>query len=157
MSRLHLGAAVLVAALVLAATASAAAVHPSGTHANTINLVEAHKELQPTLVDTGTPGPSIGDLAIARDEVLFENGSPAGTSRQTCTLVDLASSPFTSTFECAGSIALHDGTITTEGPFLPSTPEQDAAITGGTGAYKTARGEAVIRAKADQIIVKLAR
>jgi len=31
------------------------------------------------------------------------------------------------------------------------------AITGGTGAYRTARGEAVIRAKADQIIVKLAR
>ena len=157
MSRLHLGAAVTVAALVLAATASAATVHEPDTHAKTINLVEAHKELQPTLVDTGTPGPSVGDLAIARDEILFENGSPAGTSRQTCTLVDLASSPFTSTFECAGSIALHDGTITTEGPFLPSAPEQVDAITGGTGAYKTARGEVVVRAKADEIIVRLAR
>ena len=157
MSRMHRGAAVAVATLALAATASAATVHKSDTHANTINLVEAHKELQPTLVDTGTPGPSVGDLAIARDEVLFENGSPAGTSQQTCTLVDVASSPFTSTFECAGSIALHDGTITTEGSFVPSTPEQDGAIAAGTGAYKTARGEVVIRAKADQIIVKLAR
>ena len=44
-----------------------------------------------------------------------------------------------------------------EGPFVPAAPESVAAITGGTGAYSTARGEIVVRAKADQIIVKLAR
>jgi hypothetical protein len=158
MSRMHLGAALAVAALALAGTASAATTaEKSHGHDKTIRLVEAQKELQPTFVDTGKPGPSVGDLAIARDDVLRENGSPAGVLRQTCTLVDLESSPRASTFECAGSIALKDGTITMEGPFVPAAPEQAAGITGGTGAYKTARGEVVVRAEADEIIVKLAR
>ena len=157
MSRLHLGAALAVAALALAGTASADTVEKAHGHDKTIRLVEANKELQPTFVDTGAPGPSVGDVAVARDDVLREDGSKAGTFRQVCTLVDLVGGPFTSTFECTGSIALKDGTITMEGPFVPSAPESVAAITGGTGAYKTARGEVVVRAEADQIIAKLAR
>ena len=43
------------------------------------------------------------------------------------------------------------------GPFVPAQPESTAAITGGTGEYRTARGEIVVRAEADQIVVKLAR
>ncbi len=123
-----------------AGTASADTAEKSGGHDNTIRLVEAHKELKPTFVDTGRPGPSVGDLVVARDDVLRESGGPAGTFRQTCTLVDLGSSPLTGTFECAGSVALKDGTITMEGPFVPAAPEQAAAITGGTGAYAGARG-----------------
>ena len=158
MSRMHIGAALAVAALALAGTASADTADKSqGSHERTIRLVEANKELQPTFIDTGKPGPSVGDLVVARDDVLRANGDPAGAFRQTCTLVDLASSPFTSTFECAGSITLDDGTITMEGPFNPSQAESTAAITGGTGAYRTARGEIVVRAEADQILVKLAR
>ena len=157
MSRMHLGAALAVAALALAGTASADTTEKSHGHDRTIRLVEANKELQPTFVDTGKPGPSVGDIVVARDEVLREDGSPAGTFRQVCTLVDLVGGPFTSTFECTGSITLKDGTITMEGPFVPAAPESAAAITGGTGAYKTARGEIVVRAEADQIIVKLAR
>jgi hypothetical protein len=157
MSRMHLGAALAVAALALAGTASADTAEKAHGHDSTIKLVEAHKELQPTFVDTGKPGPSVGDLVVARDDVLRENGSPAGTFRQTCTLVDLAGNPFTSTYECAGSIVLKDGTITMEGPFTPSDAESVAAITGGTGEYRTAHGEIVVRAEADQIIVRLAR
>ena len=121
MSRKTIGAALAVAALALAGTASADTADKShGSHDRTIRLVEAHKDLQPTFVDTGKPGPSVGDLAVARDEVLREDGSPAGTFRQVCTLTDLVGSPFTSTFECTGSIALKDGTIAMEGPFTPS-------------------------------------
>jgi hypothetical protein len=61
-----------------------------------------------------------------------------------------------STFECAGSIALKGGTITMEGPFSPSRAQSVAAITGGTGEYRRAHGEIVVRAEADQLIVKLA-
>jgi hypothetical protein len=155
MSRTYLGAALAVAALALAGTASADTVEKSHGHEKTIRLVEANKELQPTFVDTGKPGPSVGDVAIARDDVLREDGSPAGTFRQVCTLVDLVGGPFTSTFECTGSIALKDGTIAMEGPFVPAAPESVAAITGGTGAYKTARGEIVVRAEADELVVRL--
>ena len=158
MTRMHLGAALAVAALALAGTASADTADKShSSHERTIRLVEANSELQPTFVDTGKPGPSVGDIVVARDEVLRENGSPAGTFRQTCTLVDLTGNPFTSTYECAGSLALKDGTITMQGPFVPAEAEQTAAVTGGTGEYRTARGEIVVRAEADQILVKLAR
>ena len=158
MSRKTIGAALAVAALALAGTASADTADKShGPHDRTIRLVEANKELQPTFVDTGKPGPSVGDLAIHSDAVLREDGTPAGTFRQVCTLTDLVGGPFTSTFECTGSITLKDGTIAMEGPFTPSQPEAVAAITGGTGRYSTAQGEIVVRAEADQILVKLAR
>jgi hypothetical protein len=158
MSRKYIGAALAVAALALAGTASADTADKShGSHDRTIRLVEANQELQPTFVDTGKPGPSVGDLAIHSDDVLREDGSQAGTFRQVCTLTDLVGSPFTSTFECTGSITLKDGTIAMEGPFNPSQPENVAAITGGTGHYTTAQGEIVVRAEADQIVVKLVR
>jgi hypothetical protein len=158
MSRKTLGAALAVAALALAGTASADTTDRShGSHDRTIRLVEAHKDLQPTFVDTGKPGPSVGDIVVARDDVLREDSSPAGSFRQTCTLVDLTGNPFTSTYECAGSLALKGGLITMEGPLTPSQPENVAAITGGSGRYASAQGEIVVRAETDEIVVKLAR
>lgn len=158
MSRKTIGAALAVAALALAGTASADTTAKShSSHDHTIRLVEAHKDLQPTFVDTGKPGPSVGDLAIHSDAVLREDGSQAGTFRQVCTLTDLVGSPFTSTFECTGSITLKDGTIAMEGPFNPSQAENVGAITGGSGRYGAAQGEIVVSAEADQIVVKLVR
>ena len=156
MSRIRIGAALAVAALALAGTASADTGEKSHGHDRTITLTQADTTLQPTFVDAGTPGPSAGDLAVIHDGVKL-NGAPAGSYNQVCTLASLGSSPFTSEFECVGSITLKDGTITMAGPFVPARAEQSAAITGGTGRYRTARGEVVIRAEADQLLVKLAR
>ena len=132
---------------------------PAKSNANgkTIRLLEASKTIQPTFVDTGAPGLSPGDLVVVRDGVLRENGSPAGTFNQVCTLVKAAGNPFTSEYECSGSLALEDGTITMQGPFVPAKAEQSAALTGGTGEYRTARGEVVVRSEADEIVVDLAR
>ena len=157
MSRMHLGAALAVAALALAGTASAdtadkahgSTTGRSGSSRPTRSSSPSRRHRQ--------AGPLGRRPRVARDDVLRENGSPAGTFRQVCTLVDLVGGPFTSTFECTGSITLKDGTITMEGPFTPSQAESVAAITGGTGSYRTARGEIVVRAEADQIVVKLAR
>ena len=155
MSNRALAAALAVAALALAGTASADAGH--GHHGRTIKLTEAHPDAQPTFVDTGKPGPTVGDVAVFRDDVLRADGSTAGTLRQVCTLVDLVGGPPTSTFECVGSLALKEGTLTIAGPFVPAAPEQSAAITGGTGAYATARGEVAIRAVDDALVVRLER
>ena len=165
MSRSHhrrmFGALVAIGVMALAGTAYASSSDTTDRtlrpHYRAIQLIEANKELQPTFVDTGKPGLSPGDIVVARDEVLHSNGSPAGSFRQVCTLVDPASNPFTSTYECSGSIALKNGTITMQGPFTPAQPEQAAAITGGTGEYRTAQGEIVMRAEADEIIVRLVR
>ena len=142
MSNRTLAAALAVAALALAGTASAT----PGHHGHTIKLTEAHPDAQPTFVDTGKPGPTVGDVGVFRDDVLRADGSTAGTLRQVCTLVDLVGGPPTSTFECVGSLALKDGTLTIAGPFVPAAPEQSAAVTGGTGAYAAARGEVTVRA-----------
>jgi hypothetical protein len=152
------GAALAIAALALGGTAYAdapATSHPS--HGRTIRLLEASSTIKPTVVDTGAPGLSPGDLVVVRDGVLREDRTPAGTFNQVCTLVQPAGNPFTSEYECVGSLALENGTITMQGPFVPAKPEQSAAITGGTGAYRTARGEIVVRAEADEIVVHLAR
>jgi hypothetical protein len=156
MSRMHIGAALAVAALALAGTASADTGGKSHGHDRTIPLAQADKTLQPTFVDTGKPGPSAGDLAVIHDGVVL-NSAPAGSYNQVCTLAALGSSPFTSEFECVGSITLKDGTITMAGPFVPAKAEPSAAITGGTGQYRTAHGEVVVRAEDDQLLVMLAR
>ena len=150
------GAVLIVAALACAGTAQAGS--PANDHGpKTIHLTEATAELQPTFVDTGKPGPSVGDIVVARDGLLDADGSKAGTFNQVCTLVEFIGNPFTSAYECSGSIALQDGTITMQGPFVPALAEQSAAITGGTGAYAKARGEVVVRAEADEFVVQLAR
>ena len=90
--------------------------------------------------------------------MLREDRSPAGTFNQVCTLVNPAGNPFTSEYECIGSLALENGTITMQGPFIrPRRPSRPPPITGGTGAYRTARGEVVVRSEADEIVVDLAR
>src|SRR3954454_18183732 len=137
------------------ACAGTASANPGHEHGRTLTLREASAAVQPAFVDLGKPGPSAGDQVIVRDGLLHADGSPAGTLRQACTLIDAGPNPFVSTYECASSLELTDGTITLAGPFVPAKAEQAAAVTGGTGAYRSARGEAIIRAEADEIIVHM--
>lgn len=152
------GVVLAIAAVALGGTAYADD-SPAKSNANgkTIRLLEASKTIKPSFVDTGAPGLSPGDLVVVRDGVLRPDGSAAGTFNQVCTLVNVAGNPFTSEYECSASLALEDGTITMQGPFVPAKAEQTAAVTGGTGSYRTARGEAVVRSEADEIVVALAR
>jgi hypothetical protein len=162
-ARRVLGSLLAIAALALAGTAYAAGSDSNGTssdrhgHDRTIKLVEASEAVQPAFVDLGKPGPSPGDLVVVKDGLLRLDGSKAGTLRQTCILVEPGTSPLTSTYECSASFALTEGTLIAQGPFVPSTPEQAAAVTGGTGAFSAAQGEATIRAEADQITIRLVR
>ena len=146
------GAGLAVAALAFAGSAQAGS-HGSGHR--TIHLTEATAQAQPDFVDVGDPGPSVGDTVVVRDGVLAADGSNAGTFDQVCTLVKVVGNPFTSAYECTGSLELRDGTITMQGPFVPAKAEQSAAVTGGTGAYRKARGQIVVRAEDDSLIVQL--
>jgi hypothetical protein len=143
--------ALLAAAVLAFAGGNAAHAGSPQAHHRTIHLTEATTNPKPAIVDTGKPGTTVGDLVVVRDGLL-----PAGTLNQVCTLVNVVGGPFTSDYDCTGSIALADGTITMAGPFNPAKAEQTAAITGGTGAYAKARGQIVVRAEADEIVVELA-
>jgi hypothetical protein len=79
------------------------------------------------------------------------DGAPAGFMSQECTGPNL----FTSTLDCTGAFQLKDGDVTVQGLFVPAVAEQSAAVTGGTGEFANARGEAIIRAEDDQITLRL--
>ena len=148
-------------ALVLALAGAGTAAHADGGYApgKAIRLVEAHTTAQPQFVDVdGDKATSVGDLAIVKDGLNREDGSHAGDFAQVCTLVTLGASPplaLTSTYECSGTIHLANGTITQQGSFAPLVPDQLDAISGGTGAYQTARGEIETQAEADRITIRL--
>ena len=126
-------------------------------HDRTIRLVEASATPQLTVIDLDKPGLSRGDHVVLRDGVTRPDGGAPGDLRQDCTVIDVGANIPTSTFECTGSIALPEGTLIIQGPFVPSSPEQAQAVTGGTGQYRAAQGDAIVRAEDDQITVRLGR
>ena len=141
--------------LALAAAGTAYASSGYGDHVRTIKLTEANLDGKPVLVDLGQPGPSIGDLAVFKDGLNFLDGSHAGDFAETCTLTTVGPHGFDSTFDCAGTMSLATGQITLHGAFNPALSQQLAAVTGGTGVYRGARGDIDIRSEADQFTVRL--
>jgi allene oxide cyclase-like protein len=142
--------------LALAAGGTAYASYGSGSdHVHTIKLTEASATVQPAVLDLGKPGATPGDLVIVKDGVNFRDGSHAGDFVQTCTLITPGTNPFDSTYDCAGTLSLAAGQITMHGSFDPTQAQQFAAVTGGTGFYRGARGDIDIRSEADQLTVRL--
>jgi hypothetical protein len=144
-------------ALALALAATGTAFAHGDDYGATIRLTEADPNAQPVFIDAGDAGPSLGDVAIFNAGLNRPDGTPAGEFHETCTLVTFGGNRFTSGYECSGTIALKGGTITVQGSFSPVKPDQLNAISGGTGAFRTARGEVETQAVADNIVVKLAR
>jgi hypothetical protein len=88
-----------------------------------------------TVVDLTTNGDSTGDLLTFHNE-LFGDGNEivVGTDQGECTRIEVGVS-----WECRWINFLEGGSITVEGPFFDEGPSA-MAITGGTGAYREARG-----------------
>jgi hypothetical protein len=95
-----------------------------------------------TLVDLGPAGDSLGDtLTFANDVFDARTGKKVGTDQGQCvrTVVGVA-------FECAWTTFLPKGQITVQGPFYDAA-DSTVAITGGTGAYRNARGTMDVHAR----------
>jgi len=122
----------------------------------TIHLREASPMPELTVVDAGQPGISPGDHVVTTDGLLDERGATAGSMSQVCTLLTPGPNVFTSTYDCAGSFDLADGSITVQGTFVPVADASTLAITGGTGRFAKARGEVVVATEADGITIDLA-
>jgi hypothetical protein len=145
----------LVAAGILAGGAIAATSQPAGVAKRTIHLREASPTPKLTVVDLGDPGLSLGDHVITTDGVLRPDSTPAGSTEQVCTVVEPKASLFASTFDCAGSFQLDQGEIIVQGTFVPTAAESSFAVTGGTGAFASARGEVTLATEADDITIDL--
>jgi hypothetical protein len=129
---------------VSASASGAAAGPPVGTAANPqrIDIISRATAIN-NFVDIGPTGPSPGDLYVFSDDVFFANApaSKVGQADGRCTLID----PSSGRFGCTIITSLPKGDITTEGtlinvPGVTST----GAVTGGTRAFRNARGEAAL-------------
>jgi hypothetical protein len=97
-------------------------------------------------IDTGAPGPSIGDRLIFSSAIFDTDGQRIGRDGADCLIVriDPSEPPARQQIvQCTISVQLPDGQLTVQG--LAQGTENYFAITGGTGAYRQARGEVFAR------------
>jgi hypothetical protein len=103
---------------------------------NTVRIHVVERATTDTVIDTDDDGlDSTGDLLTFHNELFDEtNTNLVGTDQGDCIRIEAGAS-----WECRWVSFLEGGSITVEGPFLDTGPST-LAITGGTGAYKGARG-----------------
>jgi hypothetical protein len=88
--------------------------------------------------DLGAPGPSAADIIVFHDQ-LSRNGTVVGDEIGSCVLVDE-----TGLSNCTGVMRLEGrGTITFAFQNAPP-PHKVLAITGGSGEFRTARGDGTL-------------
>ena len=120
------------AVFVFAVTASAG--HDNGRHAGRTIAVVEHATTD--AVTNGTTGDDAGNiLTFANDVFNADDTQKVGSDQGSCTRIVVGES-----WECTWTTFLPKGQITVEGPFY-DTRDSVLAITGGTRAYRTARGE----------------
>ena len=119
---------------------------PAGTASNPLRIDIITKATAiNNIVDIGPAGFSPGDLYVFSEGVFFASdpATKIGRADGRCTLID----PSKARFGCTIITSLPKGDITTEGTLInvPGSPPSTGAVTGGTSAYRNARGEAVLR------------
>jgi hypothetical protein len=93
--------------------------------------------------DLGAPGPSAADVIVFHDQLL-ESGKVVGDEIGSCVLVDAAGLS-----NCAGVMQFENrGTITFSFVNAPP-PHKVLAVTGGSGQFRTARGDGTLDENGD--------
>ena len=123
---------------------AAPGVQDSGQRPEVIRLVERVRDF--SFQDFGATGPSLGDRIVFTSDLFNEAGHRVGRDGADCVVVriDPAAPPSEQqVVQCTVSVELADGQITFQG--LAQGTENYFAVTGGTGAYRKARGEALAK------------
>ena len=114
-------------------------------HPRVIHLVERVAGA-PTFDDGGLPGPGVGDRLIFSADIFDAKDRKVGRDGADCVVVRIdpsQPSPLEQQIvQCVVTVELPDGQITFQG--LAQGTENHFAVTGGTGAYRRARGEAFV-------------
>lgn len=123
------GAAVAAVAIAV----SLVSVSAAGPRVTRLTVIE-HASTD-TVVDLTTNGDSTGDLLTFHNDVYdAANATVVGSDQGECVRIEVGVS-----WECSWVTTFSTGSITVEGPFLDAGPSV-LAVTGGTGAYREARG-----------------
>jgi allene oxide cyclase len=132
MKRVLVPAAAAAAILLVFAVVNATAGRSRSTVGGSIHVIE---HATTDAVTNGTAGDSAGNiLTFANDVYDSSDVHKVGSDQGSCvrTVVGKA-------WECMWTTFLPKGQITVEGPFYDAS-DSTVAITGGTGAYRNARG-----------------
>ena len=98
--------------------------------------------------DVGPPDLTLGDYFVVTED-LFRRGEKVGQDHAVCTITRLEPRSGTlkrGAVQCAATLVLPEGQITVQGVRSSALDAQEPpnfllAVTGGTGAYKNARGQ----------------
>lgn len=113
-------------------------------------ITVAAKTAQLNLLDLGEQGFTLGDEIAFSDDLRSKSGNkPAGIDGASCTLIRVTDADAqTGTVQCHVTYLLKGGQVTTQGLLTLTNGGflgvQTAAITGGTGVYRNARGESML-------------
>jgi hypothetical protein len=122
--------------IVLLTAVAASRSNASDSSPRTLQFNVAFRDVE---VDLGEQGPSLGDERTFADSLLDANGREVGHDAGVCIFTSLTPPEAA----CHITFLLPGGQIATQ--FLNTPPPRKvAAIVGGTGTYRRARGEAVI-------------
>jgi allene oxide cyclase len=137
---LSIGAAV--AAFVVLAVIVAAAAVPRVSEPMRIHVIE-HATTD-TVIDTDQSGSdTTGDLLTFHNAIFDASDTHhVGRDQGDCIRINVARG----TWECRWVTWVGDGSLTVEGPFY-DTHDSVLAITGGTGAFRNARGSMLLKAR----------
>ena len=145
MNKLSVAAAVAAVAAVGAIGAASAASNdaPGATRHRVLHLTS--RQTQDVEIGAPTPDSILGFRFVGADDV-FDGSRLVGQLGRICEAVaDLDEQGVS--FQCVVTLALQDGIITAQAmsTFTPDGLEDfEAAITGGTGAYRHARGDVAV-------------
>jgi allene oxide cyclase len=132
-----------IAVLAIAVTAWAKPGGKSGHHGGKTIAVIEHADTDVT-TDTGAIGDSVGDLLTFANDVFDRTDTrKVGTDQGYCVRTVAGAA-----YECNFTVLLDRGNITVEGPFYDAK-DSVLSITGGTGAYRKARGDMDLKARAN--------
>jgi allene oxide cyclase len=108
----------------------------AATAVDASTLIVVERATTDTVIDQGEEGDSIGDL-LAFGNAVFDEGNEneVGTSQGSCVRTVPGEA-----WECMYTVVLDEGQLTVAGPFYDAGSSV-LAVTGGTGAYSSARGE----------------
>ena len=133
------GALAAVAAVLFVSPATATKEGPQGRE-TVIPLVE--RAVSDATTDTGAAGDSAGDILTFANPLYDQaDAVQVGTDQGYCVRVVVGES-----YECTWTAFLDGGQIVVHGPFYDAK-DSTLAVTGGTGAFKDARGTMELHAR----------
>jgi len=94
-----------------------------------------------TVVDLGPRGDSLGDTLAFGNPVYDTAGRKVGGSQGSCVRTKVGKA-----WECSWTTTLSGGSLVVQGPFYDAA-DSILAITGGTGAWREARGQMHLHAR----------